>query len=235
MSTTEATPSHDAGRQEFTFQAEIKQLLHLLAHSLYQSKEIALRELASNASDALDKMRYLSLTEAAPRDDVPLEIRLEAYEGPKQLAVRDTGVGMTRDELVKNLGTIAHSGSLEFLRTLKPNEAKPAAGDEGKPADGKDVSLIGQFGVGFYSAFMLADKVEVFSRSWQSDQTWRWESDGSGSFTVEPAAVGDELHEHGTRILLHLRDDAHDFCEPHRLKSVLKKYSSFLSHPITLR
>src|SRR3974390_1967584 len=131
-------------RQEFTFQAEIKQLLHLLSHSLYQSREIAIRELVSNASDALDKMRYVALTDETQRDTGPLEIVIEAREGEKELVIHDHGVGMTHDELVTNLGTIAHSGSGEFLKTL--------AGDARKQAD---LSLIGQFGGGFYSAFIV--------------------------------------------------------------------------------
>src|SRR5438270_933207 len=131
---------HETQSQEFAFQAEIKQLLHLLAHSLYQSKEIAVRELISNAWDALDKMRYVSLVDESRRDESPLEITLEVRKEPRQLVIRDNGIGMTRDELVTNLGTIAHSGSLEFLKSA----ASQSKGD---------VSLIGQFGVGFYSAF----------------------------------------------------------------------------------
>src|SRR4051794_15814409 len=127
-------------KQEFAFQAEIKQLLHLLAHSLYQSKEIALRELISNASDALDKMRYVALTDEAHRDSTPLEIVIEGNKEARQLVIRDNGIGMNREELVTNLGTIAHSGSLEFLKDAASREKA-------------DLSLIGQFGVGFYSAF----------------------------------------------------------------------------------
>src|SRR3954452_23200819 len=130
-------------KQEYSFQAEVKQLLHLLAHSLYQSRDIAIRELISNASDALDKMRYVSLTDEAHRDAGPLEITLEGKPDERVLVLRDTGVGMTRDELVTNLGTIAHSGSREFL-----NAARQGAKTAGQP----DLSLIGQFGVGFYSA-----------------------------------------------------------------------------------
>src|SRR5947209_2570309 len=133
----------ETDKQQFTFQAEIKQLLHLLAHSLYQSREIALRELISNASDALDKMRYVALTDAAHRDTGPLEIVVEGRKDDQRLVIRDNGIGMTHDELVTNLGTIAQSGSIEFLKGL-------AAGQSAGKAD---LSLIGQFGVGFYSAF----------------------------------------------------------------------------------
>ena len=206
--------------QEFTFQAEIKQLLHLLSHSLYQNREIAIRELISNASDALDKFRHLALTNSQISNDAPLEITLEPNEAESLLVIRDNGIGMTHDELVKNLGTIAHSGSLEFLRNTAQQEKDPA----------NNLSLIGQFGVGFYSAFMLADKVEVLSRSYQSDEGWKWESDGSGRVTVEP-------HEgltRGTQIRLHLKADLKEFTQPWRLKSVLQQYSTFVPHSIKL-
>ena len=205
---------------EFTFQAEIKQLLHLLSHSLYQNREIAIRELISNASDALDKFRHITLTNSEVTNDAPLEITLEPNETDNLLVIRDNGIGITRDELIKNLGTIAHSGSLEFLKT---------AAQAGKDA-ANNLSLIGQFGVGFYSAFMLADKVEVLSRSYQNDEGHRWESDGSGQFTVEPQA---DLTR-GTQIRLHLKEDLKEFTQPWRLKSVLKQYSTFVPHPIKL-
>ncbi len=206
--------------QEFTFQAEIKQLLHLLSHSLYQNREIAIRELISNASDALDKFRHLTLTNNEIPNNSPLEITLEPDEAESLLVIRDNGIGMTHDELVKNLGTIAHSGSLEFLRNTA-QQGKDAA---------NNLSLIGQFGVGFYSAFMLADKVEVLSRPYQSDEGWKWESDGSGRFTVEPHAG----LSRGTQIRLHLKTDLKEFTQPWRLKSVLKQYSTFVPHPIKL-
>ncbi|HUG91815.1 MAG TPA: molecular chaperone HtpG, partial [Planctomycetaceae bacterium] len=210
---TTATPE----RQEFAFQAEIKQLLHILSQSLYQNREIAIRELVSNASDALDKMRHLRLTDERYRGDEPLEITLEPDKDARTLTIRDNGIGMTRDELVRNLGTIAHSGSLEFLNRLS-GDAK------------RDLSLIGQFGVGFYSAFMLADRVEVLSRSDPSDEAWRWESDGSGRFTVEPC----EALERGTQVRLHLKEGLDEFTEPARLKYIVGRYSTFVPHPIKL-
>src|SRR5437763_456829 len=164
-------------RHEFAFQAEIKQLLHLLSHSLYQSREIALRELISNASDALDKMRFLALTDPSQRDAGPLEIVVEVRPEARELVIRDNGIGMTRDELVTNLGTIAHSGSRDFLKGL-------AGGAGGEKAD---LSLIGQFGVGFYSAFMIADRVRVRTRGDKEETGWEWESDGSGTFTIVEA------------------------------------------------
>lgn len=202
-------------KREYSFQAEIKQLLHLLSHSLYQSREIAVRELISNASDALDKMRYLALTDEAYRDAGTLEIVIEGRSTDQQLIIRDNGIGMTQEELVTNLGTIARSGSLEFLKNLA-EQAK------------SDVSLIGQFGVGFYSAFMIADSVRVRTRSYREETGWEWESDGSGTYTISAA----EGLSRGTEIILHLKDDAKDFAEPYRIKEIIRKYSSFISHPI---
>jgi molecular chaperone HtpG len=206
-------------KQEYSFQAEIKQLLHLLSHSLYQSREIALRELVSNASDALDKMRYIALTDESQRDAGDLEIVLEGRKDDQQLVIRDNGIGMTRDELVENLGTIAHSGSLDFLKNLAdPSKSKA------------DLSLIGQFGVGFYSAFMIADQVRVRTRSYKEGGGWEWSSDGSGTFTITP--VAGEAPARGTEILLHLKEDAKDFVDDWRLKGIVRKYSSFVPHPI---
>lgn len=202
-------------KHEFAFQAEIRQLLHLLAHSLYQSKEIAVRELVSNASDALDKMRFLALTEEIYKETGPLEIRIEFDEKEKILTIRDSGIGMTHDEVVKNLGTIAHSGSLDFLKNLS-GDAK------------KDVSLIGQFGVGFYSAFMLADNVKVRTRSYSEDTGWEWNSDGTGKFTVEPI----EVPQRGTSVILALKDDCKDLAAHYRITEIIKKYSGFVAHPI---
>jgi molecular chaperone HtpG len=207
-------------RQEFTFQAEIKQLLHLLSHSLYQSREIAIRELISNASDALDKMRYVALTDEAQRESGPLEVLIEPNESERRLIIRDNGVGMTHDELVTNLGTIAHSGSGEFLKTLS-GEARAKA----------DLSLIGQFGVGFYSAFMIADRVQVRTRSYREETGWQWESEGTGSFSVSAA---DSPLPRGTEIILHLKEDAKDFASPGRIKDIVRRYSSFVPYPIRL-
>ncbi|MGC8638637.1 MAG: molecular chaperone HtpG [Isosphaeraceae bacterium] len=207
-------------RQEFTFQAEIKQLLHLLSHSLYQSREIAIRELVSNASDALDKMRYVALTEEAHREPGQLEVVIEPREGEKELIIRDNGIGMTHDELVTNLGTIAHSGSGEFLKTLSGEARKQA-----------DLSLIGQFGVGFYSAFMIADRVRVRTRSYKEETGWQWESEGTGSFSVAPA---EGPLPRGTEIVLHLKDDGKELATPLRIKDIIRRYSSFVPHPIRL-
>jgi molecular chaperone HtpG len=208
-------------RQEFTFQAEIKQLLHLLSHSLYQSPEIAVRELISNASDALDKMRYVSLTDESRRDDTALEIVIEGRENENELVIRDSGIGMTHDELVTNLGTIAHSGSIDFLK------AAAARKDEKS-----DLNLIGQFGVGFYSSFMIAEKVRVRTRSYTEESGWEWESDGTGSFTVTPL---DESLPRGTELTLYLKEGSKAFASDWRIKDIVKRYSSFIPYPIRLK
>lgn len=210
-------------QQEFTFQTEIKQLLHILSHSLYQNREIALRELISNASDALNKLRHIQLSDEQYRDDATLEISLEPDKEGKVLVVRDNGIGLTHDELVQNLGTIAHSGSKEFLSSLASAEKK----EDGQP----DLSLIGQFGVGFYSAFMLAEKVEVVTRSYREETGWRWESDGSGRFTITPT---EGEVPRGAQVRLHLKGEMDEFLDPYRLKSIVRKYSTFVPHPIKL-
>ena len=210
----------DTQTQQYSFQAEIKQLLHLLSHSLYQNREITIRELVSNASDALDKFRYQSVT-AGQGTATGLGIWLEPDKEAKILVIRDNGIGMTQQELIQNLGTIARSGSLEFLKQARNRST------DGNP----DLSLIGQFGVGFYSAFMLADRVEVVSRSATAENAWRWESTGDGNFTVTPVT---ETVERGTSIRLHLKEGMEEFTEPVRLKYIVRKYSTFVPHAIHL-
>lgn len=206
----------EAPKEQFTFQAEISRLLHLLSESLYQNREITIRELVSNASDALDKLRHASLTDSSI-DAKDLQITVSPDKDANVLTIQDNGVGMTRDELVQNLGTIAHSGSLEFLEKLK------------KADSSDDVSLIGQFGVGFYSSFMLAERVEVRTRSFTEDRGWVWESTGDGSFTI---AEPEEPLERGTEIRLHLKKDMDEFTEATRLQYIIRKYSTFVPHPI---
>lgn len=208
----------ETGKEKFTFEAEISRLLHLLSESLYQNREITIRELVSNASDALDKRRHASLTESGVTAE-DLRITIAPDKEAKVLSIRDNGIGMTHDELVQNLGTIAHSGSLEFLQQLK------------KSSEETDVSLIGQFGVGFYSSFMLADRVEVRTRSVREDSAWVWESTGDGSFTIE---AGDDAITPGTEIRLHLKDGMDEFTEDTRLKYILRKYSTFVPHAVYL-
>ncbi|MFK7822053.1 MAG: molecular chaperone HtpG [Planctomycetaceae bacterium] len=203
---------------QYTFQAEIAQLLQLLSHSLYQNREIAIRELVSNASDALDKARFLAVSSESISSDEAFEISIAPDKDGKTLSIVDNGIGMTQDDLVQNLGTIARSGSLDFMNKL--------SGDEKE-----DLSIIGQFGVGFYSAFMLADKVEVVTRNYEEESGWRWQSDGTGSFTIEAA----EVEKRGTEIRLHLKDDlAGEFTEPTRLKYIISTYSTFVPYPIKL-
>jgi len=207
-----------AEKEHFSFQAEISQLLHLLSHSLYQNREITIRELVSNASDALDKFRYTSLTSGQNANTDDLRITIEPDKENRVLSIRDNGIGMTHDELVSNLGTIARSGSLDFLKKAQKSDEKAT-----------ELSLIGQFGVGFYSAFMLADRVEVVTRSCTEETGWRWESTGDGSFTISEVS---EPVERGTCIRLHLKDDMEEFTEPTRLKYILRKYSTFVPHAI---
>ncbi len=205
--------------QKFEFQAEIKQLLDIVIHSLYTEKEIFVRELVSNASDALEKLRHTQITEKEIFDDkAELEISLTTDDKAKTLTIQDYGIGMTRDELVKNLGTIAHSGSKQFLKALDENGAKNS-------------NLIGQFGVGFYSAFMVAKSVKVYSKSWRATEPGHvWSSDGSGSYEVEEV---DDLRR-GSKIVIELKDDCGDYSADWKIKEILERYSAFVSFPIKL-
>ena len=200
------------------FQTEVSQLLQLIIHSLYSHPEIFLRELISNSSDALDKLRYLTLTDEAfkgiafdPRIDLELD------EANKTLTVSDTGIGMNQEDLVSNLGTIARSGTKNFLSQLS-GDAK------------RDSNLIGQFGVGFYSAFMVADRVEVITRKAGEDQAWRWTSDGKSGFEIEPA----ERPVAGTTALLHLNGEGAQYANSWRLREIVTKYSNHIAFPIFL-
>jgi molecular chaperone HtpG len=213
--------STDTQTTQYSFQAEIRQLLQLLSHSLYQNREITIRELISNASDALDKYRFQQLSSGST-DYSGLRIDIEPDKEARVLVIRDNGIGMTREELIANLGTIARSGSLEFLQQAQKQQG------EGTP----DLSLIGKFGVGFYSAFMLADRVEVLSRSATQDAGWRWESTGDGNFTITPS---ESALERGTAIRLHLKEGLDEFTDPVRLKYIIRKYSTFVPHPIHLQ
>ncbi|MGB5347238.1 MAG: molecular chaperone HtpG [Woeseia sp.] len=212
--------SEAAGRQTQAFQTEVKQLLQLMIHSLYSNKEIFLRELISNASDAADKLRFEAL--ARPElleEDTELQIRIEYDSDKKTLSVIDNGIGMSRDELVSNLGTIARSGTSEFLQAMT-GDAK------------KDARLIGQFGVGFYSAFIVASGVTVESRraGLAAGEAVRWESDGAGEFSVE----GIERQERGTTVTLHLKDEEKEFADALRLENLIRKYSDHIAFPVLL-
>jgi molecular chaperone HtpG len=200
------------------FQTEVNQLLQLIIHSLYSHPEIFLRELISNSSDALDKLRHLTLVDDAYKT-VPFDPRidLDLDEEAKTLTIADTGIGMNEEDLVSHLGTIARSGTKNFLAQLS-GDAK------------KDSNLIGQFGVGFYSAFMVADKIEVLSRKAGEELAWRWTSDGQSGFEIEPA----ERIAVGTTILLHFNEEGQQYANSWRLREIVKKYSNHIAFPIFL-
>jgi molecular chaperone HtpG len=205
----------------YEFKTEIKQLLSIIANSLYTNREIFLRELVSNASDALDKLRYQTSSGAEPVDpDLAQEIRITADKDKRILTVSDTGIGMTREEIMDNIGTIARSGSAEFIRMVAADA-------------GRSDSIIGRFGVGFYSVFMVADKVVVRSRSFKPDaEPVEWQSDGSGTYTVD--TPGEPLTR-GTTVELHIKEEATEFLEQYRLKEVIRRHSNFISFPIILQ
>lgn len=204
------------------FQAEVTKLLDIVVHALYSQKDVFLRELVSNASDACDRLRYAAITDPALTEgDSDFKVRLIPDETAKLLTVADNGIGMSREELVENLGTIARSGTQRFAEAL----AQQAKGD-GTAA----LNLIGQFGVGFYAAFMVADRVDVITRKAGEDQGWKWSSDGKGDFTVEPF----DGAARGTRIVLHLKDDAQDYLKGAELARVVKTYSDHIDLPVVL-
>ncbi len=204
-------------RETLGFQTEVRQLLKLMIHSLYSNKEIFLRELISNASDAADKLRFEALAQPGLLGEDALEIRIEVDKEKRQITVSDNGIGMSREELIDNLGTIARSGTAEFLEQM--------TGDQQH-----DAKLIGQFGVGFYSAFIVADKVTVDTRRAGSDQAVRWESDGEGEFTIEDI----EREDRGTCVTLHLREDEGEFADAFRIESLIRKYSDHIGFPVSL-
>jgi molecular chaperone HtpG len=216
--------------QEFSFDVEVGKILNLMINSLYTNKDVALRELVSNASDACDKLRYLAVQNPELAKD-ELKISITTDKAKKLLIISDNGIGMNRDDLIQNLGTIARSGTENFL--------KSQMGDNLSGDSQKDVQLIGQFGVGFYSSFMIANKVEVISRKFDDEKTWRWESEGAGKFSIsEFVGVGDSgmaqghpLH-HGTQIILHLKDDASDFLDRFHIKHVVQTYSDHINFKI---
>ena len=206
-------------QEKMEFQAEVKQLLHLMIHSLYSHKEIFLRELISNSSDAIDKGRYESLTHVEMLgEDKTFRIKVSVDKDRKVLKISDNGVGMTRQELIQNIGTIASSGTKRFMEKL--------TGDQKK-----DMSLIGQFGVGFYSVFMVADKVLLTTRRLGSTEpAVRWESTGDGTYTLEEAAKEDR----GTELEIHIKDGEEEFLEDWKIRSIIRKYSEYITHPIYL-
>ena len=206
--------------EKHTFQAEIQQLLDIVIHSLYTDKEIFIRELISNAADACEKLRFRqSSGEAIHQPEVDLKISIATDDQAHTITLTDTGIGMTRDELIENLGTIAHSGSKAFLKQIAEGKEKP------------DANLIGQFGVGFYSAFMVAEEVKVHSRSYQADaEGHSWLSEGSGSYEIEGAPDWPR----GTRIFIKLKEEDKEFAQASKVESIIKQYSNFVPFPIEL-
>merc|ERR1711907_648437 len=210
-----------APAEKFEFQAEVTRLMDIIINSLYSNKEIFLREIISNASDALDKIRFLSVTDkdAIGEGEVAkLDIKIAADKTKDTLTLTDKGIGMTKQDLINNLGTIAKSGTSSFLEKLK---------------EGGDINLIGQFGVGFYSVYLVADKVTVRTKH-NDDKQYIWESTADSSFTIKEDPAGNTLGR-GSEITLHLKDDCKEFTEPDKIKDLVKKYSEFISFPIYLK
>jgi len=201
------------------FQAEVKQVLDIVVHSLYTDREVFVRELVSNASDALEKLRHLQLTEKEIFDDsLKMEINVSTDENAGTIIIQDFGIGMDREELVENLGTIAHSGSKAFLKAIQEGGAK-------------NENLIGQFGVGFYSAFMVAEEVKVYTHSWKPDaKGYCWKSDGSGVYEIEEA----EGQRRGAKIVIKLKEDQKEYSKSGRVKGILENYSAFVPFPLNL-
>ena len=222
--TTETKPKFRPGAETMPFQAEVNRLMDIIVHSLYSNKDIFLRELVSNAADALDKVRFLALTDAAalgagPAKDLPLEIKISVDEDRRILSIRDTGVGMTKSDLINNLGTIARSGTAAFLEQMQK---------------GGDLNLIGQFGVGFYSVYLVADYVEVITKHPSSDTQYVWESTASGQFAVSEDVEGSEPLHRGTQINIHLKDEAKEYLQNAKLRELVARYSEFINFPISL-
>lgn len=213
-----ADMSADSAAKTYSFQTETKQVLDIVIHSLYSHRDIFIRELISNSVDALEKVRYEKLQNHDIADaDLPLEIRISIDPDKKTITIADSGIGLTEGEMVENLGTIAHSGSQAYIEALK------------QAANQSDLQMIGQFGVGFYSAFMAADEVRVQSRSSQRDaQPVEWVSDGGGEYTIQPCGG----LPRGTKVILKLRDDAHEFADENTIKQTIQRYSNFVPFPI---
>ncbi len=208
-----------SAKQTLGFQAEVKQLLQLMIHSLYSNKEIVLRELISNASDAADKLRFEAISNASLyEEDSELNIRISFDKAARTLTISDNGIGMRREEVINNIGTIAKSGTKEFFQNLSGDQAK-------------DANLIGQFGVGFYSSFIVADKVTLITRRAGETEAVRWESNGEGEFSLETV----QKTSRGTDVILHLREGEDDFLNDWQLKTIIRKYSDHITLPIVMK
>jgi len=211
----------EAKKETLSFQTEVKQLLNLMIHSLYSNKEIFLRELVSNASDACDKLRFEALSDSAlyeNEEDLAITVDFDKEAGT--VTITDNGVGMTREEVIENIGTIANSGTKKFLDNMTGDQAK-------------DAQMIGQFGVGFYASFIVADNVTVETRraGLTSEHGVRWHSSGEGEFDLENI----NKEERGTKVILHLKKDEQEFADDWRLRSIINKYSDHISLPISMR
>lgn len=220
-STAKKAADGKSGVQQFEYQAELKQLLHLIIHSLYTHPEVFLRELISNASDALNKVRFRMLTDQKVLDaDAKLNVKITLNSEDKSITIEDSGIGMTRDDLIRRIGTVASSGTLEFVQQLKAQKGQQI-----------DANLIGQFGVGFYSVFMVTDEVTIETRHADADSRgYRWQSAGEGTYTIEEI----DKPTRGTRIYFKLKEDAAEFAEELRIKNIINKYSNFVDFPILL-
>jgi molecular chaperone HtpG len=208
--------------ETLSFEADVAKLLHMMVHSVYSDKDVFLRELISNAADACEKLRYEAVADPALLGEQPLQITVGIDAEQQRLTVEDNGIGMSRADLVEHLGTIARSGTKAFMEKIEAAQKS------------EDASLIGQFGVGFYSAFMVATTVDVLTRRAGSSEAWKWSSDGKGSYTISPLPL-EEAPAHGTRVILHLTDDAKSYTETYRLESIIRNQSGHVPVPISLR
>jgi len=214
-----------ANAETHEFQAEVSRLMDIIVHSLYSNKDIFLRELISNSADALDKVRFVSLTDASAlgkgseAQQLPFEIKIKVDKENRVLSLRDTGIGMTKEDLMNNLGTIARSGTAAFLEQVQKGS--------------EDLNLIGQFGVGFYSVYLVADYVEVVTKHASDDTQWVWESSASGKYAISPDTAGDPLGR-GTEIRIHIKEDAQEYLEESKIRDLVKTYSEFIDFPISL-
>ena len=204
-------------KENFQFQAEVGKILNIVANSLYSEKEIFLREYISNASDACDKLRYEAIQNSKLKNNEKFKILISFSKKNKTISIADNGIGMEKQELISSLGTIAKSGTEEFIKKLEASKEK-------------NIDQIGKFGVGFYSGFMIAEKIVVLSKKAGVNDSWEWTSDGKGSFDIQPY----KGHLDGTKIILSIKEEAKEFLEYLRLENIIKKYSDHVTHPIFL-